>query len=213
MAIEFYCPRCDKLLKTADDKAGVRANCPGCGEAVVVPPRSEMRALFEPSFDPDAGRDGNAAEQSPLRTSRTEPEVFAGDTSMKTCPMCGKQILAAAMRCRFCGEALRDAAPSGVWQPHRGGIILALGLGGLVVGLPCSLFCLPFGLISLPLGIAAWVMGNYDLEAISTGRMDPSGESLTRAGKIVGIITCSLTALLIAMFLVMILVAVISNPR
>ena len=39
-----------------------------------------------------------------------------------------------------------------------------------------------------PIGIAAWLMGSYDLSAMRTGRMDRSGESITRVGYILGII-------------------------
>jgi hypothetical protein len=59
-------------------------------------------------------------------------------------------------------------------QPHRGTAILVLGILSLVV---CS-----------PLGIAAWVMGNADLQAIRRGEMDPSGEGTVQAGRICGMI-------------------------
>jgi len=52
-------------------------------------------------------------------------------------------------------------------KPHRGVLILVFGILGLVA---CQLF-----------GIAAWVMGNADLEEMSVGRMDPSGKDLTKA--------------------------------
>lgn len=59
-------------------------------------------------------------------------------------------------------------------QPHRGTLILVLGILGLVLCPIC--------------GIVAWVMGNADLKAIAAGQMDPSGEGTTKAGKICGII-------------------------
>jgi len=59
-------------------------------------------------------------------------------------------------------------------KPHRGTLILVLGILGLVV---CS-----------PLAIVAWVMGSGDLKEIDAGTMDPSGRSSTSAGKICGII-------------------------
>jgi hypothetical protein len=66
-------------------------------------------------------------------------------------------------------------APRRRWvQPHRGTTILVLGILSLVL---CS-----------PLGIAAWVMGNTDLQAIRRGQMDPSGEGTTQAGRICGMI-------------------------
>jgi hypothetical protein len=60
-------------------------------------------------------------------------------------------------------------------RPHRGGLILALGILGLV----CCFIC----------GIIAWVMGNNDLRDMAAGRMDPSGQGMTQAGKICGMIS------------------------
>jgi hypothetical protein len=54
-------------------------------------------------------------------------------------------------------------------------MVLAFGILALV-------FC---GLIFGPM---AWVFGNQDLRAMQAGVMDPSGETLTRVGKILGII-------------------------
>lgn len=66
-------------------------------------------------------------------------------------------------------------------QPHRGAVILVLGIVGLVVCFPC--------------GIAAWVMGSGDLRRMDAGAMDPGGRSLTQAGRILGIIVTALAAL------------------
>ena len=60
-------------------------------------------------------------------------------------------------------------------RPHRGGLILALGILGIV----CCFIC----------GIIAWVMGNGDLREMAAGRMDPSGQGLTQAGKICGMVS------------------------
>ena len=59
-------------------------------------------------------------------------------------------------------------------KPHRGTLVLILGILGLVI---CA-----------PLGIAAWVMGASDLKEMDAGTMDPSGRDITQAGKICGII-------------------------
>jgi hypothetical protein len=63
-------------------------------------------------------------------------------------------------------------------KPHRGTLILVLGILGLVI---CG-----------PLGIAAWIMGNGDLKEMDAGALDPSGRSLTNAGRICGMIACIL---------------------
>ena len=59
-------------------------------------------------------------------------------------------------------------------KPHRGTLILVLGILGIVI---CG-----------PLGVVAWILGNSDLKEIDAGAMDPEGRSLTQAGKICGII-------------------------
>lgn len=59
-------------------------------------------------------------------------------------------------------------------QPHRGVLILVLGVLSLT---SC-----------VPLGVVAWILGNRDLRAMREGRMDTSGRDLTQAGKICGIV-------------------------
>ena len=65
-------------------------------------------------------------------------------------------------------------------KPHRGTLILILGILSLII---CQ-----------PVGIAAWIMGNADLKQIAAGTMDPEGKSLTQIGKILGIIAQPLRA-------------------
>lgn len=64
-------------------------------------------------------------------------------------------------------------------KEHRGGLILALGILSWVVCCLC--------------GMAAWSMGNNDLKEMDAGVMDPSGRSLTQAGRIVGMISVILS--------------------
>jgi len=59
-------------------------------------------------------------------------------------------------------------------KPHRGGMILAFGILGLVC---CPIFA-----------ILAWVFGQNDLKEIDQGIMDPTGRDLTNIGKILGIV-------------------------
>ena len=65
--------------------------------------------------------------------------------------------------------------------PHRGTLILVLGILSLAGA----------GIFT---GIPAWIMGNNDLKEIRAGRMDPEGESQTNIGKILGMVSCILTA-------------------
>ena len=66
-------------------------------------------------------------------------------------------------------------------KPHRGTLILVLGILSLVV---CA-----------PIGIAAWLMGSGDLKLMDSGQMDSTGRSLTNAGRICGIIATVLLIL------------------
>jgi hypothetical protein len=66
------------------------------------------------------------------------------------------------------------AAPQIALKPHRGGLILTLGLIGLFV---CC-----------PLCLAAWVMGSGDLHEMDAGMMDPSGRSSTSSGRNIGML-------------------------
>jgi hypothetical protein len=70
-------------------------------------------------------------------------------------------------------------------KPHRGTLILVLGILSLLV---CGF-----------LGIPAWVMGNNDLKEIDAGAMDPAGRGNTNAGRICGMIG---TILLVVGFLI-----------
>ncbi len=60
-------------------------------------------------------------------------------------------------------------------------MILVFGILGIVL---CFIF-----------GIVAWVMANGDLAAMREGTMDASGEGLTQAGKICGIVSVVLACL------------------
>ena len=90
-----------------------------------------------------------------------------------------------------------DSSPSGNQrlQPHRGTVILVLGILGLVM---CG-----------PIGIIAWIMGKSDLDAMRRGVMDPSGQGMTNAGYILGIIATVLTLLGVAVVILAVLASVL----
>jgi len=73
------------------------------------------------------------------------------------------------------GPAGPQVPPQQPLKPHRGGVVLALGILGIVVCFIC--------------GIIAWVMGNNDIREMNAGTMDSSGRGLTQAGKICGMIS------------------------
>ena len=79
MAIEFHCPHCSHFLVTDDEKAGRAAKCPGCGDRIEIP--------------------GPPEESLPNQVEEVEATSGA---DVRPCPVCGKEIKQAAVKCRFC---------------------------------------------------------------------------------------------------------------
>lgn len=65
--------------------------------------------------------------------------------------------------------------------------ILVLGILGLIC---CA-----------PLGIAAWIMGNKELQAIDAGLRNPENRGTANAGRIIGIIATALLVLGVLFFI------------
>lgn len=61
-------------------------------------------------------------------------------------------------------------------KPHRGGTVLTLGILSLVFGTACG--------VGLALGLIGWRKAEQDLQEMDDGVMDPSGRSMTQAGKV-----------------------------
>lgn len=163
--IEFTCQHCSKILKTKDDKAGLHAQCPGCGADLVVPGAMQVATL-------------------------DEPEVVGEPAGTRTCPMCGETVSASAVTCRYCGEKLNRKTRK-LLAPHRGGLILALGIMSWAVCILC--------------GPLAWFMGTADLKEMDAGRMDDEGRGLTQAGRIIGLVHVILAVVLLGFFLLIVI--------
>jgi hypothetical protein len=161
---------------------------------------------------------------APLRPVTVESEKQPApqpSDGPRPCPYCGEHVSRLARRCRYCGEDLGpradrrdDREDERPWEtrygvrrdaePHRGPLILTLGIISLVTAVIYFLSC-----IGLPLGIVAWVLGHRDLKRMERQEMDPQGKGLTQAGWICGIIGTVLTGLWVvgvgAMLLLMVL--------
>lgn len=178
MVIEFNCPDCGRLLRTTDDKAGLSASCPDCAAPMVVPPPGGD-AWEEPAPAAETPKEEFSTSSRSTGPSR-EPNQ---GTTTRPCPMCGEEVRQWTPQCPWCGEQLAGKATRGGLKPHRGGLLLVLAILGWM---GC-----------FPLSIAAWVMANEDLGEMQSGRMDPSGEPITRAAR--GIAVLFLTLLCFAM--------------
>ena len=82
-------------------------------------------------------------------------------------------------------------------KPHRGAVILAFGILGLVVS---QLF-----------GVAAWVMADNDLKEMNRGYMDPTGRDLTNVGRILGIVATALMAIPLLILILFLLASIVSR--
>jgi hypothetical protein len=167
MLIPLYCPECGKELCVRDELLGNQVRCPVCEmvfRAVVgmEPPPTPYSVAFEP---PPIRR-GRPSSRVP------EAEIDLGAPLDETGPWPRRRR--------------RVPGPYDL-VAHRGGIILALGIAGLVMsGCP----------------VAGWIiggmgarMGNDDLGKMDRGSMDPAGRGMTAAGKICGIIAVTLSTL------------------
>ena len=174
MTIEFHCPSCGKFLQTTDDKAEAMAKCPGCTGEIRIPNRSEE--LGQSSVPPIPSQKGHSNSSKPF------DETVIGETNgpTKSCPLCGETVKAAAVICRFCGEDFAEVheevheeqflQTTPYLMPHRGGMLLALGIIGLVT-------------FFFPLSIVTYFMAANDLKEIKANRMDPEGEGADRSSE------------------------------
>ena len=85
-------------------------------------------------------------------------------------------------------------------RPHRGGIVLALGI-----------LSLPAALAFVPMGIVAWILGSKDLRAMGRGEVDPAGRVLTQVGWVCGVVG-SILWLVMAACAALLMTATIAGP-
>jgi hypothetical protein len=171
------CPSCRRLLRIPESLLGHDVKCPSCGTIFNGTPEAEPDPVPVPvpageerleEVDPAPARQRSSPreqEDRPRRRSRRDEE--------------DEEIAARAARRRT--RRVRhtdeddDDRPRRRYEPHRGPLILTLGI--------CSIFFAHPVLAPL-----AWILGSSDLAAIRSGRMDPEGESMTQTGRIIGMI-------------------------
>ena len=162
-------------------------------------PLPPMRGAVE--LEQDAPRKESPADpDAPPR-----PRLNDGHDDLQPCPSCGRMVHRDARRCFDCQMPLpgnnaaderRGPGPTARrdQEPHRGGLILTLGLVSLA-GL-----CMPLSIVLIVPAIMAWSMGTTDLRKMRRGTMDAEGESSTQSGWICGIIGTILNGLMILLF-------------
>jgi hypothetical protein len=134
------------------------------------------------------------------------------------CPRCREDIRRGAVVCPYCGLDLEIQGDGYTRQkrvrmdaePHRGGMIQALGIASLIMAVIWFLFW-----IGLPMGVAAWAMGRRDLRKMDNGEMDPNGRKKTKDGWLCGMIGAILSAAvgLVALGIISMIILDTSQPH
>lgn len=203
----FSCPRCGTPYESEPSHAGQKFAC-ACGQRLQVPKPPIAKTVLGklPGADDAAAElvvtpESTAPAPLPLATAiratppplpQAEPLGSLQDQTElrprkkrgeKYCCECGEVINAKAEICPKCG--VRQRAGFGPrenpdWEPHRGTVILVLGIVGL--------FTVPF-----ILGPIVWIWANADLRKMDDGLMDPEGKGNTQGGKVCGMIATILS--------------------
>ncbi len=180
MPIVTRCPSCQRQLRVPDNLLGRKVKCPGCKETFTAdadggepPPAPEEEAppvaKRRPAPPSEGEESGGTYEIKEEPRERRRPPVRFDEEEDDEEPPEEEEEYEEERRPR------RPRRRRSYTAPHRGTLIMTLGILSLVVA-------------PIILGPIAWVMGNNDLKEIRAGRMDPEGEGSTNAGRICGMI-------------------------
>jgi hypothetical protein len=184
------CPTCSRKLTVPEELLGQPVRCPGCGGTFEAGPGGVLLPAGTSAADPEEPAFVAPAPPQAVTAAAPAPGPGPSGTEVRgrACPHCGRGIDELAVHCRFCGEDLAEEIDR-PWErryrpqvrrdcePHRGVIVLVLGILSLVV---------PY--LGCVLGAVAWVMGQRDLKKMTERTMDPEGRGTTQAGRICGIV-------------------------
>jgi hypothetical protein len=204
MPLTIQCPSCKRRLNVPDKFLGKRVKCPGCGEALEAAEAGETEVQPEkPKKTVPPPRESVApAPKRPARRSdppddEAEPEYLdePEEKPRRRRPRRDEEDEdedeRAPRRRRRRGDDDEDDEYPTVRRrrraPHRGGLVLTLGIITLVA------WCCP--LAGFIVGGIAMNMAKKDLEEMSAGRMDESGRTLTMTGNVCAIIGVVLSML------------------
>jgi hypothetical protein len=201
MSVFVACPHCGVKLNVPETLLGKKVRCAKCSmvfeskkeepvpspmppplpapppppAAAMSPPEPEP-ALPEASLDEDAGYDLREDRGERRRSHWAEDDDDYDEREERS------------ERRRRRRRMRRDLVP------HRGGVVLTLGILSIVASMLCSVFCSLVGpLVGAGLGLPAVLLGHADLRQIHGGSMDPDGEGQTRIGMILGYVGLGLS--------------------
>lgn len=197
MPISVSCPECGKGLKAPDSLVGKKAKCPVCGAVVPIP----MAVVDAEEVDNEPTPLPSKLKASLKKPTQVEDEyddpfddlgddeadASAGSSAKrKPCPMCGEMILAAAAKCRFCGEIFDSRVkPSG--GRRRGGAVEYAGfwtrfVAAFVDGILVLLIAVVIGFI------AGMIIGAVFAIAGGGGNVANAQATLQLVGNVIGLL-------------------------
>ena len=210
MPIQFRCNSCQKLLKVPDDSGGKGCKCPHCGEQMKVPlpstpvapgPAAQVPVPSNPVVPPGSvpGTPAQGPGTSIPSSAGTPQSSYPMPPGYPGKPTHGTHNPYSAPQSTP-GPQVPMMGGGQMKLPHRGGLIVGLGVTSLISGLVTVLMCpccAPIGLlttvVALSTGIPAWIMASQDVKSMHRGTMDASGIGSTKTGKvcaIIGIVMC-----------------------
>ena len=193
MPIELACTGCGRQLRVADEHAGKALRCPACGQigrAEGTPPAASdswhMRTPEGHTYGPVERQQLTQWAHEGRLTSDCQLARHPGGAWQSASsvvsnlppapPRAQPQPVALTPQSPFASTAMPQFGAAGRYvEPHRGPLILILGILGFFINCPIFSFM-------------AWVMASQDLRLMRDGRMDRSGEGLTQAGYYLGMI-------------------------
>lgn len=203
MTIEAPCSQCGRTLRVDDQFAGQAARCPVCDGVTTMPTAGDS---LPPSW---RLKTPEGQIYGPVAKSEMDQWVTSGRVDAD-CELSedGATWQTAATFYPALAPVVAEYEPAtpapvqvvaadsiGYLQPHRGGLIVTLGVLSWVT---CPIF-----------SVFAWVLGVGDLRLMREGRMDPNGLPQTQAGMVLGMINVILwmVAGLISLFVVLFVAA------
>jgi phage FluMu protein Com len=201
MPITIQCPQCDKKLKVADTSAGKKVRCPACSAVILVPAAEESEHVPEGGTTetskskaprPVVEEEGTGVTEKPTpkkRATRDKKSTAEGENYDNDDRDDEDERPRRKKRRRDLDDDDIDLRRDHD-QPHRGGLILGLGIGSIIVACLCPLICWILAAIAVN-------YANADKPKMERGIMDPTGMSMTTAGQIcayvgsvIGLINC-----------------------
>ena len=200
MYIDTICPGCQRKLRVQSEHAGQTARCPICNTVYTVP---EATAPVEASDPANRWRlkTPEGQEYGPVNRAALDGWVTEGRVSADCHLLC--EADGVWQNADNVYPVLRPA-PVGVptlqWNNSPATVAdangpppMPIGRGGRVINSDRGVVILLLGIISWGIGcpifgVLAWIMGSNDLIEMQRGTMDPRGQGMTEAGRIIGMI-------------------------